>query len=68
MQGCRNLANPAGDASLGGLAALRRLTSLSLRGCDRLTGATTAGATVGGEAPATAPAAGASSQPTWDHT
>lgn len=39
LQGCRNLANPAGGASLSGLAALRRLTGLTLRGCDRLTGA-----------------------------
>jgi hypothetical protein len=38
LQGCRNLANAPGE-SLSGLAALHRLSSLCMRGCDRLTGA-----------------------------
>jgi hypothetical protein len=37
LQGCRNLANPGGG-SLSGLPALRGLTALCMRGCDRLTG------------------------------
>ena len=38
LQGCRNLANAPGLA-LSGLGALHYLTSLCMRGCDRLAGA-----------------------------
>jgi hypothetical protein len=47
LQGCRNLANTPGQ-TLAGLPALHRLTGLSLRGCDRLTGVQLEGGGGGG--------------------
>ena len=38
LHGCRNLASPAPGESLPGLGELRLLTSLCMRGCDRLAG------------------------------
>ena len=38
LHGCRNLASPAPGESLAGLGELRLLTSLCMRGCDRLAG------------------------------